>query len=238
MPAMKMKSALSNGLLYGGIFGGVICLFVILCAVFGDGPLEELALAGGVTVLGWGGLGFAAGFFSYHESRTDPSGHPIPGGRLAGIKHWLYRIVAGILLSYLVMLVASAIGLAVYYLLWDGDLPAIGRNSPEEMRLFFIGCCGMLGATVGTIAGCWLGALLMPGDDQLGNVAKGAFVAAILGLLGGGWLGALVGLVAPQYLAEFQTIIVAAITGSFGGIIAAIIMRMRIFPDELPAGFF
>ena len=98
------------------------------------------------------------------------------------------------------------------------------KVSDEEMQLAFVAASGWIGAFAGSIAGCWLGAMLVPRGQTLGGLAKGAFMTAALGVLIGGWLGVSVGLLHPQYLTQGQAAILALIAGASAGIAAAIVM--------------
>src|SRR6266704_7123536 len=59
--AMKMKTAWSRGLVYGGIFGGAIAVVPVLAGLLVHTPLSDVAAAGGMIILIWGTLGFLAG---------------------------------------------------------------------------------------------------------------------------------------------------------------------------------
>jgi hypothetical protein len=227
---MKMKTAWSRGLLYGSVLGGMMGIFPIAAAIFGDVPLNELALVGAMVVGIWGGLGFLVGYASHFETSNDSAGNPVTANDVSLFKRLVYRFVAGLLLSYGAAAVVSGIGFVAFYL-WLGDFDGPARTISEiERRMWFIAFCGMLGAETGTVAGCWLGALLMPGGNQFGPVARRAFHSAILGMLGGGWIGGMVGGLQLHFESERDMIaILAALAGAAAGMAAAIYIRRRGF---------
>lgn len=228
MLTMKMKSAWSRGLLYGSIFGGAIAIFPILAALFGQAPLGEAAFAGGLVALIWGTLGFLAGVASHSEQPAETPGESVPSVQISVAKRMLYRFIAGLLLSYIAGAVVCAIGMGIYSV-WQGDLfaMAVRRRTQEEFLVIFIGLCGMVGAETGAIAGCWLGALLSPGGNQLAPVARAALPSAILGALSGGWFGAIAGFLKLQFPSqEAVVIVVAVVVGAIGGIGSAVVTRL------------
>jgi hypothetical protein len=225
---MKTQSAWSRGLLFGGIFGGALSLLPLVGGWIGKAPLGELLLACGVTALIWGGLGFVAGFCSDSQLATDATGHPVPGSPESPVKHWVYRLVAGLLLSYIAVCALIGIGVALYFL-WQVDLNKPRTRIPrEQATLILIGLCGAVGAEAGAFTGCWLGALLVPFGHTLRSVARRSFVTAALGTLAGGWVGATAGLLHPQFLDYGHAAVLAAIAGGLAGIAAAIVLRLRV----------
>ena len=228
---MKPKSAWGRGLLYGGIFGGAIAVFPVCAALFGSVPLGEVALAGSMMALIWGSVGFLAGFCSHYEQPADSAGILDSGVQVSFIIRLLYRFVAGFLLSYIAGGVVIGIGLGMVVLA-DSDLigPDIRRATPEVATLIKIACIGLIGAEAGAIFGCWTGALLVRGGNQLAPIARGAFVSALLGILTGGWFGGFVGLIDVQLSVSEEIVITsAAITGALAGILSALLMRASIF---------
>lgn len=184
---MRFRSAWSRGLCYGGIFAVAIGVFPLAAAVFGNAPLGELALASGLIVFFWGGLGFLAGYASHAE--TNPQS-PAEHGTIEQpslFKRLLYRFVAGLLLSYLAAMLASGVLYAVVMGIGLDETPA-RRVTERELRLLFVATCGAFGMYTGAIAGCWAGAMLTRGGNVLRPIAKVAFLSSLLGGLVGGWL--------------------------------------------------
>jgi hypothetical protein len=226
---MKFRSAWSRGLTYGSIFGGAIAIFPLVGAIVGKAPLIEIVQAGGITVLVWGTLGFLAGFASHRESVTDVVGNLVAVSSVSLFMRLLYRFVAGLLLSYIAGMVVCGIGF-VFLWIWHADVfdSASRTWTPQEGDALFIGLCGAVGAEAAAICGCSLGALLAPGDNRLGPVAKNALLSSAFGVLVGGWLGGLVGFLLIQYSFELEIVaIVAASAGGLAGILAAVFLRLR-----------
>jgi hypothetical protein len=220
-------------LTYGGIFGGIMLVFPILAALFGNGPpLGEIALAGSFIVLIWGTLGFLAGFSSQNEPTC---GTVHDACRVSVTKRLIYRFVAGLLLGYIATCVVIGIVFGSYALATSDFLSATPPNlTRAQVQMLFVGFCGFLGAEAGAFAGCWLGAMLAPGGNQLKPIAKRALSSALLGALGGGWLGGLVGFstwlanpLARNPLQTNETVFIglAAAVGALAGIAAAIGLR-------------
>ena len=226
---MAFKSAWSRGLWYGAIFGGTMALFPVIAALFGNAPVGEIALAGGTIAVIWGGFGFLAGFSSHSEQRSDAAGNPVQQVQISLFRRLLYRFVAGLFLSYIAGMIVMSLAI---YAAWQVDLfePVNRRITDDERVLIFVGMCGTNAAVSGTVAGCWLGALLSPGGNVLGPIAKSALVTALFGALASGWLGALIGLVCFQCIG-FGPVgaIAAASAGVLVGIAIAIVLRLFAF---------
>jgi hypothetical protein len=228
---MKFRSAWSRGLTYGSIFGGAIAVFPVFAGFAGKAPFNEIALAGGVTVLAWGTLGFLAGFCSHRETKTDAAGNAVPVSEVSLIKRLLYRFVAGLLLSYIAGAIVCGIGFVIY-VVWQGDIldSAPRRITRDERDAIFIAFCGIVGAEAAAICGCWLGALLAPGNNQLGPVAKNAIASSAFGLSVGGWLSGMVGIVVLQFWPDLAiALILAATAGAVTGIASAVLLRLGVF---------
>lgn len=227
---MRMKSVLANGLLFAGIMGGAMAVMPMIAAIVSNAPLEDMALIGGIFLV-WASLGFAAGICSHDETETNRLGCQVPIKRIPGFRHWLYRIVAGLLLSYISAAVVGLLWVIPIFVSESGmDQVLLARFSREQVRLMvFMGMCGMMGATTGAPAACLIGAVVMPGDDRLANLANGSSISALAGLFAGGWLGGLISSLHPKLLDENQAIIFALIAGCPAGIAAAIFIRKRFF---------
>jgi hypothetical protein len=228
---MKFRSALTRGVTYGSIFGGAMAVFPVVAALVAKAPIIEIVQAGALVVFVWGTLGFLAGFCSHHESTTDGAGNSVAVSNISLGKRLLYRFVAGLLLSYIAGAIVCGIGFVIFWI-WHGDFTdSTPRNfTPQERDAFFIAFCGCVGAEAAAICGCWLGALLAPGGNRLGPVAKNALFSSVFGLLMGGWLSGLVGFSLIQFSFELGIgVIAAASTGAFTGIAAAVFLRLRQF---------
>jgi len=231
---MRPRSAWSRGLLYGGIFAGAMSVFPGLAVVFGDrSALGELALVGGLIVSIWGGLGFLAGYASHGEQRAGTAGPDSPIALPSFLRRLVYRFVAGMLLSYIAGMVICGLSVLAVLLL-DATHPVLENQVPvlrQGRVVILVGICGLCGAGTGTVTACWLGAMLARGGNVLKPIARAAFAAAPLGTLWGGWFGTSTGIL-WLWLAEFQdmTAIMAAIAGSIGGMLVAIVMRL--LPEE------
>jgi hypothetical protein len=206
-----------------------MAIFPLVAGFVGKAPLIEIIQAGGITVLIWSTLGFLAGFTSHRESVTDAAGNLVAVSRVSRFKRLLYRFAAGLLLSYIAGMVVCVIG---FVLLWichaDVFDSAPGTATPQERDSLFIAICAGVGAGAAAICACWLGALLAPGDNRLGPVAKNALVASAFSALVGGWLSGLVGFLLIQFSFDLEIFgIVAATAGGLVGILAAVFLRLR-----------
>jgi hypothetical protein len=228
---MNTKSPWSRGLMYGGVFGGAIGVFVAIAALFGKAPLGEVALAAGITVLVWGALGFLAGFASHTEQHGNGQGERARDNDRPFFRRLLYRLVAGLLLSYIGAAVVFGSALAILFV-WQPDLFAgTQRHSREENAVLFVGLFCVIGAEAGVVTGCWLGALLAPGGNELRSVAKVALPSAGLGALVGGWLAALVSLLQVGFGFQEEIMIIPPVTGgTVAGAGSAVLVRLTAFP--------
>jgi hypothetical protein len=168
------------------------------------------------------------GFATHSEVFKDTPIDPTTGGEISLFRRLVYRFFAALALAYLTSVVVTLIVGAIM-IIWITYFDSTGRpTSREETRTLFIMLCGMIGASAGATAACWLGTLLAPGGNQLGPVAKRAFISAALGLLAGGWLGGMTGGLQLIFESAFATIAsVAAIAGALAGMSAAIVVRQR-----------
>jgi hypothetical protein len=222
-----MKSAWTNGLFHGSIFGGVMLIVPLVGAAFGKLSLEELALAGGVTISIWGSFGFAAGFFGYREPRTNALRDRDIGCPISPIRKWGNRIVSGLLLSVIPFAVVGGIEVGLFFF-WQGDPTETPKTkaTTDELRRVFVVACGMIASWVGAVSGCWLGALLAPGDEELASLARGAFLASLLSAFAGGCMGAAIGLIQMQQLFQSVPAILSLIAGGLSGVAGAFLMRI------------
>jgi hypothetical protein len=211
------------------VFGGTMSLFPIVGA-FVSGVSEELLIASAITILVWGGLGFLAGFASHSERPANAAETPVPVGDVSLFRRLLYRFVAGFLLSYITVAVLFVVGAAAFAL-WHGNLDSgPAHASLKELTLSAIVFSGFVGAGAGAVTGGWTGALLAPGDNVLGPIARNSFAAAALGALAGGILGLLAAVILLLLRSETwrpeHSMIGATVVGPIAGIAAATLRAM------------
>lgn len=221
---MRIRTPLGRGLLYGVLFGGVMGGMPLLAFLFQPTHLDrEAVLILTIMLSFWGGLGFAVGYLSFHEANADRSSQPLPPQSNRAFTYWAYRVVAGLLLGFVAGTVVWGFWFAPI-IIWHFSTPNRGISS-MELRILRPCVCAWIGSAIGSFMGGWLGAIVAPGENRVGNLSKWAFVASGIAALAGGAYSAAVGIFIPDLFTDQQAFLISATIGVFASSGGAMGMR-------------